>query len=105
MFIWKFTHRHWTSYLWYLCRDCSSTYSTDNELAHHQKLCLEHEPVIMKFPEELSFRFTKYYQKITLNFLGVADFEKMNKGDITMNGKLTKNIYEQVLLNVSLHDK
>ena len=46
------------------CRNCSTTKPTDNELENGQKLCLLHEPYIMKFPEETSFRFNKYHYKI-----------------------------------------
>ena len=33
----------------------SSTFSNDNELKSHPKLCLEHQPNIMRFPRQISF--------------------------------------------------
>ena len=54
-------------------------YLTDNELKNYQQLCLEHEPCVLKFPKETSFRYTNYYYK--LPFVGVADFEAMNRKD------------------------
>ena len=35
--------------------------------------------------------------------MGVADFEAKNKEDNTLNGKLTKNIYEQVPVGVTFY--
>ena len=67
-----------------------SIYSTDNELKKRQKNCLEHEPCFMKLPKT-SFRFTKFYCRISSKFVGVADFGAMKKEDNRMKEKLTKN--------------
>ena len=74
-----------------------------NELKDHQKLCLEHEPCILKLLKESSFRSSKTYYRKPLNFLGNADFETMNKEDDTERKTRKKNNYEQVPSDVSFY--
>ena len=56
----------------------------------------------MKFPK-IFFIFTKYYDKTPLKFVGFADFEALKGEDNIREIKLTKNIYEQVPIGVTLH--
>ena len=57
----------------------------------------------MNSPKETTFRFSQNYYKTSLYFLGISDFEAMNKEDKTLNGKFTENINEKVPVTVTFY--
>ena len=70
---------------------------------NHREVLLEHEPRIIKFPKEISFRFSESFCKLHRYLLGFAGFEAMSKKDDTLKGKLTKNFYEQIAVRVQFY--
>ena len=77
------------------CKNCFSTYSIDNEVKNHQKLCFGESAIYYEFSKKkvskVSFRFSKFLYEIPLYFLGVAGFDAMNE-DNTLKTKINKHL-------------
>ena len=77
----------------YVCRKCLNSYTTQNMLIKHKKLCGENQK--LKTSPNSHIYWKKYFQKNKLYFRLYADFEADNKKENTSIGDKTTNIYKQ----------
>ena len=77
----------------YICRKCLISYTTNNMLIKHKKLCGENQKI--KTSPNSQIYMKKYFQKNKLYFRIYADFEADNKREDNSIGDKTTNIYKQ----------
>ena len=77
----------------YVCRKCLNSYTTQNMLIKHKKLCGENQK--LRTSPNSHIYWKKYFQKNKLYFRLYADFEADNKKESTSIGDKTTNIYKQ----------
>ena len=58
-----------------MCHRCLSSFSTQQSLDNHLKICSQSDAIIMRLPNEDYLRFNKFHYKINFPFRVYADFE------------------------------
>ena len=61
-----------------LCKNCLTTFSTEDVMKKHQKKCLKNRPPLLKFPEKDSFAFKEFCERKRF-FVDMVDIEGMNE--------------------------
>ena len=79
----------------YNCRQCLSSYTSENMLGKHKENCGDDNITVIKTSKESHLQWKKHFHKNPLNFRIYADFEADNEKDITCIGNKTTNIYKQ----------
>ena len=76
----------------YVCRNCLSSYSVQSELITHKKLCGNKNKSVYIPSKETHVRWNKYYQKMPIYSIIIADFEARNEPIINRDNDTTKTI-------------
>ena len=86
----------------WVCRRCFNSFTTEETLRKHNRLCGDIEECIIKFPEG-QLHFNKYFHKVPLPFRIYADFECMNTPHVIAQEHNTKNIAKQIPFAVGFY--
>ena len=76
----------------YVCRNCLSSYSVQSELITHKRLCGNKNKSKYIPSKEIHVKWTKYYQKMPLYSIIIADFEARNEPIISQDNVVSKRI-------------
>ena len=76
----------------YVCRNCLSSYSVQSELATHRRLCGTKTKSVYIPSKESHVKWNKYYQKMPIYSIIIADFEARNEPIINQDGDISKTI-------------
>ena len=76
----------------YVCRNCSSSYSVQSELTTHKKLCGNKNKSVYIPSKKTHVKWNKYYQKMPIYSIIIADFEARNEPIITQDNVVSKTI-------------
>ena len=79
----------------FICRRCSSSYTSENTVKIHKLKCGEDNITTIKTSPESHIYWEKHFHKNPLYFGMYSDFEADNEIDISSIGKKTTNIYKQ----------
>ena len=79
----------------YLCRQCLSSYTSENMLIKHKQKCGEDNITTIKTSNESHLSWKKHFHKNPLYFRIYADSEADNEKDNSIIGNKTANIYKQ----------
>ena len=76
----------------YVCRNCLSSYSVQSELITHKKLCGNKNKSVYVPTKETHLKWNKYYQKMPIYSIIIADFEARNEPIINQDNVISKTI-------------
>ena len=76
----------------YVCRNCLSSYSVLSELTTHKKLCGGKMKSVYIPCKKTHIKWDKYYQKMPLYTMIIADFEARNEPIINQDNIINKTI-------------
>ena len=79
----------------YICRQCLSSYTSENMLMKHKHKCGEDSITTITTSKESHLYGKKHFHKNPLYFRIYADFEADNEKDNSIIGNKTTNIYKQ----------
>ena len=79
----------------YICRQCLSSYTSENMLITRKQKCAEDNITTIKTSNESHLHWKKHFHKNPLYFRIYADFEADNEKNNSVVGKKTTNIYKQ----------
>ena len=79
----------------YICRQCLSSYTSENMLMKHKEKCGDDNITVIKTSNESHLNWKKHFHKNPLYFRIYADFEADNEKDSSIIGNKTVNIYKQ----------
>ena len=79
----------------FICRQCLSSYTSENMLLKHKQKCGNDNITTIKSSNESHLHWKKQFHKNPLYFRIYADFEADNEKDNSIIGNKTKNIYKQ----------
>ena len=79
----------------YLCRQCLSSYTSENMLIKQKQKCGEDNITTIKTSNESHPHWKKHFHKNPLYFRIYADFEADNEKDNSIVGNKTTNIFKQ----------
>ena len=79
----------------YICRQCLSSYTSENMLIKHKQNCGEDNITTIKTSNESHLHWKKIFIKIHYIFRIYADFEANNEKDNSSIGDKTTNIYKE----------
>ena len=79
----------------YICRQCLSSYTSENMLMKHKEKCKDGNITVIKTSNESHLHWKKHFHKNPLYFRIYADFEADNEEDNTCIGNKTTNIFKQ----------
>ena len=79
----------------YICRQCLSSYTSENMLIKQKQKCGEDNNTTIKTSNESNLHWKKHFHKNPLYFRIYADFEADNEKDTTIIGNKTTNVYKQ----------
>ena len=79
----------------FICRQCLSSYTSENMLIKHEEKCGDDNITVIKTSNESHLHWKKHFHKNPLYFRIYADFEADNEKDNSIIGKKTTNIYKQ----------
>ena len=79
----------------YICRQCLSSYTSENMLMKHKQKCGEDNITTITTSKESHLYWKKHFHKNPLFFRIYADFEADNEKDNSIIGNKTTNIYKQ----------
>ena len=78
-----------------ICRQCLSSYTSENMLMKHEKKCGDDNITTIKTSNESHFQWDNYFHKNPLYFRIYADFEADKEKNYSNIGNKTTNIYKQ----------
>ena len=78
-----------------ICRQCLSSYTSENMLIKHKQKCRENNIATIKTSNESHLHWKNHFHKNPLYFRIYADFEADNGKDNSGIGNKTTNIYKQ----------
>ena len=73
-----------------VCRNCLSSYSVQSELSTHKKLCGNKNKSVYIPSKETHIKWNKYYQKMPIYSIIIADFEARNEPIINQDNVICK---------------
>ena len=76
----------------YDCRNCLSSYSVQSELITHKILCGNKNKSVYIPSKETHVKWNKYYQKMPIYSIIIADFEARNEPIINQDNVISKTI-------------
>ena len=76
----------------YICRSCLSSYTVQSELTTHKRLCGIKNKSVYIPAKESHVMWNKYYQKMPIYSIIIADFEARNKPIINQDNDISKTI-------------
>ena len=76
----------------YVCRNCLSSYSVQSELTIHKKLCGNKNKSVYIPSKESHVKWNKYYQKMPIYSIIIADFEARNEPINNQDNDTSKTI-------------
>ena len=76
----------------YVCRNCLCSYSVQSELITHKKLCGNKNKSVYIPSKETHVKWNKYYQKMPIYSIIIADFEARNEPIINQDNDTAKTI-------------
>ena len=76
----------------YVCRNCLSSYSVQSELITHKILCGNKNKSVYIPSKETHVKWNKYYQKMPIYSIIIADFEARNEPIINQDNVISKTI-------------
>ena len=76
----------------FVCRNCLSSYSVQSELISHKKLCGNKNKSVYIPSKESHVKWNKYYQKMPIYSIIIADFEARNEPIINQDNVTPKTI-------------
>ena len=76
----------------YVCRNCPSSYTVQSELNTHKKLCGNKNKSVYIPSKETYVKWNKYYQKMPIYSIIIADFEARNQPIINQDNVSSKTI-------------
>ena len=79
----------------FICRQCLSSYTSENMLIKHKQKCGEDNITTIKTSSESHLNWKKHFHKSPLYFRIYADFEAINEKDYSSIGNKTTKIYKQ----------
>ena len=79
----------------YICRQCLSSYTSENMLIKQKQKCGEENITTIKTSNESHIHWKKHFHTNPLYFRIYADFEANNEKDNSVVGNKTTNIYKQ----------
>ena len=79
----------------FICRQCLSSYTSENMLIKHKQKCGEDNITTIKTSPESHLHWKEHFHKNPLYFRIYADFEADNEKDNSSIGNKTINIYKQ----------
>ena len=79
----------------FICRQCLSSYTSENMLMKHKEKCGDDNITTNRTSNESHFHWKKHFHKNPLYFRIYADFEADNEKDNCIVGYKTTNIYKQ----------
>ena len=79
----------------YICRQCLSSYTSQNMLIKHKPKCENNNITTITTSKEPHLYWKKHFHKNPLYFRIYADFEADNEKDDSVVGNKTTNIYKQ----------
>ena len=79
----------------FICRQCLSSYTSENMLIKHKQECGDDNITTIKTSNESHIYWKKHFHKNPLYFRIYADFEADNEKDNSSVGNKTTNIYKQ----------
>ena len=79
----------------FICRQCLSSYSSENMLMKHKEKCGDDIITTIQASIESHLHWKKHFHKNPLYFRIYADFEANNEKDNSIIGNKTTNIYKQ----------
>ena len=77
----------------FICRRCSSSYTSENMLMKHKKKCGDDNITVIRTSNESHLHWKKHFHKNPNFFRIYADFEADNEKDDSIIGNKTTNIY------------
>ena len=79
----------------FICRQCLSSYTSENMLMKHKEKCGVDNVTVISTSNELHLHWKKHFYINPFYFRIYADFEADNEKDNSIIGNKTKNIYKQ----------
>ena len=79
----------------FICRQCLSSYTSENMLMKHKEKCGDDNITVIKTSNESHLYWKKHFHKNPLYFRIYADFEADNEKDNSIIGNKTTKIYKQ----------
>ena len=76
----------------YVCRNCLSSYTVQSELITHKRLCGSKNKAVYLPSKETHVMWNKYYQKMPIYSISIADFEARNEPIINQDNVTSKTI-------------
>ena len=76
----------------YVCRNCLNSYSIQSELITHKRLCGDKNKSVYIPAKETHVKWNKYYQKMPIYSIIIADFEARNEPIINQDNIESKTI-------------
>ena len=76
----------------FVCRNCLSSYSVQSELITHKKLCGNKNKSVYIPSIETHVKWNKYYQKMPIYSIIIADFEARNEPILNQDNVVSKTI-------------
>ena len=76
----------------YVCRNCLNSYSVETELNTHKKLCGNKNKCVYIPSEQTHVMWDKYYQKMPIYSIIIADFEARNEPIMNQDNVTSKTI-------------
>ena len=77
----------------YVCRNCLSIYSVQSELKTHKRLCGNKNKSVYIPSKESHVKWKKYYQKMPIYSIIIADFETRNEPILNQDNVTFKTIH------------
>ena len=79
----------------FICRQCLSSYTSENMLMKHKQKCGEDNITTITTSNKSHLHWEKHFHKNPLYFRIYADFEADNEKNISIIGNKTTNVYKQ----------
>ena len=79
----------------YVCRQCFSSYTSENMLIKHKQICGKDNITTIRTSNESHLHWKKYFHRNPFYFRIYADFETDNEKDNSNIGNKTTNIYKE----------
>ena len=76
----------------YVCRNCLSSYSVQSELITHKRLCGNKNKSVYIPSKQTHVKWNKYYQKMPIYSIIIADFEARNEPIINKDNVTSRTI-------------
>ena len=76
----------------FFCRNCLNSYSVQSKLITHKRLCCNNNKSVYIPSKESHVKWNKYYQKMPIYSIIIADFEARNEPIINQDNAVSKTI-------------